>query len=126
MGNAGAVIVVSTFSDEATAADVGKRMVEQGLAACVNFTKVRSIYAWKGKLEDQQECLALFKTTAMSAKKLKEELAKVHPYDVPEIIEIKASDVSKPYLSWLVDSTERVAKKRHHAAKRRHPKTDVG
>lgn len=118
MGKALAVIVVSTFSGEAIAADIGKKMVERGLCACVNFTPVRSIYEWKGKVENQQECIAFFKTTRESAEALKEELAKVHPYEVPEIIEIKLSDVSRPYLSWLESSTKRVAKKRDHAAKR--------
>ena len=113
-----AVIIASTFSDEATAAGVGKKMVEDKLAACVNLAPVRSIYSWKGKVEDQQECLALFKTTKESAGKLKEELARVHPYDVPEIIEIDISDVSAPYLSWLIESTQGVAKKRNHPAKR--------
>ena len=113
-----AVIVVSTFSDEATAAGIGREMVEKKLAACVNLAPVRSIYSWINKIEDQQEWLALFKTTQASTSKLKEELARVHPYDVPEIIEIAASDVSAPYLSWLVDSTKSIAQKRDHPAKR--------
>jgi periplasmic divalent cation tolerance protein len=113
-----AIIVVSTFSDEATAAGIGRQMVEKKLAACVNLAPVRSIYSWKNKIEDQQECLALFKTTKATASKLKAELARVHPYDVPEIIEIGASDASAPYLSWLVDSTKGVAQKRDHPAKR--------
>jgi periplasmic divalent cation tolerance protein len=118
VGKARAVIVVSTFSEEAVAADIGKKMVERGLCACVNFTPVRSIYTWKGKVEDQQEYIAFFKTTRESGKELKEALAKLHPYDVPEIIELKLSDVSLPYLSWLESSSKRVAKKRDHAAKR--------
>ena len=118
MGKTRAVIVVSTFSGEVLAADIGKKMVERGLCACVNFTPVRSIYTWKGKVEDHEEYIAFFKTTRESAKALKEALAKVHPYEVPEIIELKLSDVSKPYLSWLESSSKRVAKKRDHAAKR--------
>lgn len=119
-----AVIVISTFSGETEAADIGRRMVAKGLCACVNLVKGRSIYAWKGKVEDQEECIALFKTPKGSAKMLKQELARVHPYEVPEIVEIKMSDVSRPYLSWLVTSSssstaeEGVAKKRDHPAKR--------
>ena len=113
-----AVIIASTFSDEVAAAGIGNKMVQAKLAACVNISPVRSIYSWKDKVEDQQECLALFKTTKESAGKLKKELAKVHPYDVPEIIEIDVAGVSVSYLSWLVDSTQGVAKKRDHPAKR--------
>lgn len=118
MGKAQGAIVLSTFSSEALAAGFGKKMVELGLCACVNFTRVRSIYAWKGKVEYREEYIAFFKATRDSAGALKEALAKAHPYEVPEIVELKVSDVSKPYLSWLESSAKRVAKKRDHAAKR--------
>ena len=70
------------------------------------------------QIEDQHEFIALFKATSKSAKKLKAEIARLHPYEVPEIVELKMSNVSKPYLSWLdAESTYRVAKKRHNASK---------
>lgn len=113
-----AVIILSTFPNEESAAGVAKKVVESRLCACVNFTEVRSIYSWKGKLEDQQEFIALFKTTKGSSEKLKATIANLHPYDVPEIIELKTSDVSKPYMSWLAESTNSVTKKRHDTTKR--------
>lgn len=112
------VIILSTFPSEESAAEVAEKVVRDKLCACVNFTKIRSIYSWKGRLEDQEEFIALFKTTARSAKKLKAEIARLHPYEVPEIVELKMSDVSKSYLSWLLkESTNSVAKKRHDASK---------
>ncbi len=113
-----AVIILSTFPSEESAAGVAKKVVGSRLCACVNFTEIRSIYSWKGNMEDQQEFIALFKTTKRSSEKLKAAIANLHPYDVPEIIELKTSDVSKPYMSWLAESTNRVAKKRHNTAKR--------
>jgi periplasmic divalent cation tolerance protein len=109
-------IILSTFPNEESVADVAKKVVSNKLCACVNFTKIRSVYAWQGKIEDQQEFIALFKTTAKSAKKLKAEIARLHPYKVPEIVELGMGDVSKPYLSWLVESTDGVTKKRHDSA----------
>jgi periplasmic divalent cation tolerance protein len=111
-------IILSTFPSEESAAGIASKVVAGRLCACVNFAKIRSIYAWQGKVEDQEEFIALFKTTAKSAKRLKAEIAKLHPYDVPEIVELKMADVSKSYLSWLVESTDGVAKKRHDSAKR--------
>jgi periplasmic divalent cation tolerance protein len=89
----------------------------------VNLAKIRSIYSWKGRLEDQKECLALFKTTKKSAEKLKIEIARMHPYQVPEIIELGMGGVSRTYLEWMVaeSSPKGVSKKRHYAAKRRNP-----
>ncbi|HVX02638.1 MAG TPA: divalent-cation tolerance protein CutA [Nitrososphaera sp.] len=132
MGKPKAVFVVSTFPIEESAAEVGKKLVKEGLCACISFTKVRSIYSWKGKLENQLECIAFFKAAGGSAQALKEALARLHPYEVPEIMEIEVSDVSMPYLSWLVKnekrrnkSAHRVAEKRNHPAKRRNAKANV-
>jgi periplasmic divalent cation tolerance protein len=117
MANKG-TIILSTFPSEESVADVAGKVVKGKLCACVNFTQIRSIYVWQDKVEDQKEFVALFKTTASSAKKLKIEIARLHPYKVPEIVELKMQDVSKSYLSWLVESTDGVAKKRHNSAKR--------
>lgn len=114
----GGTIILSTFPSEESVATVASKVVAVRLCACVNFTRVRSIYSWRGRMEDQKEFIALFKTTAKSAKKLKVEIARLHPYKVPEIVELKMADVSKPYLSWLIESTDGVPKKRHDAAKR--------
>jgi periplasmic divalent cation tolerance protein len=112
------VIILSTFPNEELAARVAHLVVSAKLCACVNLTKIRSIYSWHGKVEDQHEFIVLFKATSKSAKKLKAEIARLHPYEVPEIVELKMSNVSKPYLSWLAaESTYRVAKNRHNAAK---------
>jgi periplasmic divalent cation tolerance protein len=112
------VIILSTFPTEELAAEIASKVVRAKLCACVNFTKIRSIYSWHGKVEDQSEFIALFKATAKSAKKLKNEIVRLHPYEVPEIVELKMTDISKPYLSWLsAESMYSVAKKRHNAAK---------
>ncbi|MCI0563437.1 MAG: divalent-cation tolerance protein CutA [Nitrososphaera sp.] len=113
------VIIISTFSDEKSAARLADSVVRSKLCACVNITRVRSIYAWHGRLEDQAEWIALFKTTAKSARKLKDEIARIHPYEVPEIVEVEMSDVSKSYLSWLAagSSPDGVPKKSHNSAK---------
>jgi periplasmic divalent cation tolerance protein len=111
-------IILSTFPNEKSVADIASKVVAGRLCACVNFAQVRSIYSWRGRMEDQKEFIALFKTTAKSAKKLKAEIARLHPYEVPEIVELKMSDVSRSYLSWLVESTDGVPKKRHNPPKR--------
>jgi len=111
-------IILSTFPSEVSVANLATKVVAGKLCACVNFTQIRSIYAWRGRMEDQKEFIALFKTTPKSAKRLKAEIARLHPYKVPEIVELKLEDVARQYLSWLIESTDGVPKKRHNAAKR--------
>ena len=82
-----------------------KELVKKKLAACVNIMKISSVYSWKGKIENQPEYLALFKTTKKNQLVLKKELRKLHPYDIPEIAEINVDSINQAYLKWLVDST---------------------
>jgi periplasmic divalent cation tolerance protein len=113
------IVIVSTYPDKNSISKIAHIVVEKKLAACVNYTKINSVYAWKGKIENAKEFLALFKTTAKSKQKLKKEITKSHPYDVPEIVELKMDDVSLPYLKWLEQSTlGRKSKKRNYSSKR--------
>jgi periplasmic divalent cation tolerance protein len=100
------VLIISTFPNEQSIVSVSKDLiVSKKLCACISLTKVRSIYYWNNKLEDQEEFIVFFKTTELAANRLKDEIKKLHPYEVPEILEVKMDDVSRNYLSWLVQST---------------------
>ena len=99
------VIIISTFPDKRTVTKIANQLVKKKLTACVNITKISSVYSWKGKVENQSEYLGLFKTTKIQLPSLKRELQKLHPYDIPKIVEINPISINKSYLKWLVDST---------------------
>jgi len=99
------VIIVSTFPSKQSVTSIANKLVKKRLTACVNITTISSIYTWKGKIENQNEYLALFKTTKKNQSVLKKELKKLHPYDVPEIAEINVESTNQPYMKWLADST---------------------
>lgn len=99
------VIIVSTYPNKKSVNKIANQLVKTKLAACVNISKISSVYTWKGKVENTSEYLALFKTIQKNKKKLKEKIKSTHPYDVPEIAEINVNSINKPYLKWLVDST---------------------
>ena len=99
------VIIVSTFPSKQSVTSIANKLVKKRLVACVNITTISSIYTWKGKIENQNEYLALFKTTKKNQSVLKKELKKLHPYDVPEIAEINVESINQSYMKWLVDST---------------------
>ena len=116
------IVIVSTYPDKKSISKVAHIVVQRKLAACVNYAKINSIYSWKGKIEDTEEFLALFKTTTKSKRQLKKEIEKSHPYEVPEIVELKMDDVNIPYMKWLNDSTlGGKPKKRNNSSKRRNP-----
>ena len=93
-------IIISTFQSRKSANLIAKKMISEKLCACVNIIKINSVYYWKNNLQDDNEYLCFFKT--VSSTKLKHELKKIHPYDLPEIVEIKMDSVDKNYLKWLI------------------------
>lgn len=99
------IIIVSTYPDKNSIIKISKELVKTKIVACVNITKISSIYLWQGKLENASEYLALFKTSNKNKKILKEQIKKTHPYDVPEIVEINVTSINKSYLNWIIDST---------------------
>jgi len=98
-------IIVSTYPDKKSIIKISNELIKTKIIACVNISKISSIYAWNGKIENTSEYLALFKTTQKNKKILKEKIKSTHPYDVPEIAEINVNSINKPYLDWLIDST---------------------
>ena len=103
----GAMIIISTYPDKKSVLKTANVVVKKQLAACVNFTKINSVYTWKGKMEKTEEFLAFFKTTSTSSSPLKIEIKKLHPYKIPEIAEIKINSINKSFFDWLVQSTRR-------------------
>ncbi|MEM1411394.1 MAG: divalent-cation tolerance protein CutA [Pseudomonadota bacterium] len=96
------IVVLCTCPDAATGERLARGLVEAHHAACVNILPgVRSIYAWKGEVQDQEEVLLIIKTTRAHFFVIEHWLTEHHPYEVPELIALDAGHVSEPYLQWL-------------------------
>jgi len=99
------VIIISTYPDKKSISKIAREFVKNKIVACVNISKISSIYSWNDKIENTSEYLAIFKTTMKNKKLLKQKIKETHPYDVPEIAEIDVTSINKSYLKWLVEST---------------------
>ena len=99
------VSVYAIFANADEAERIGRDVVEQRLAACINILgPVRSIYRWKGEVETADETAAIFKTTAESADALIVRIAALHSYDVPCVVALPLDKVLQPYALWVEDS----------------------
>ena len=102
----GVVVVLVTGPSVESLARLGRTIVDEKLAACVNVLDgVRSIYRWEGAIEDENEALAIFKTTVAHLHPLERRIAELHPYDVPEVIALPVVGGSSAYLSWVAEET---------------------
>lgn len=96
------IVVLSTCASEQQARELARHFVERRLAACVNIIPaVRSVYRWKDKIEEDAEWLLVIKSRRDIFPALREELAKLHTYEVPEAIALPVVDGSEAYLAWL-------------------------
>jgi periplasmic divalent cation tolerance protein len=95
-------VAFSTAPDEAVAARIAHALVAERLAACANLVPgVRSIYRFRGVVEDEREVLLVIKTCADRIDALTERLRALHPYEVPELVVLPASSGLAPYLDWV-------------------------
>jgi periplasmic divalent cation tolerance protein len=99
------IMIVSTYPNKKSISKIANKLVQEKLVACVNMTKISSVYSWQGKIENADEFLAIFKTTQKNKIKVKNQIKITHPYKVPEIAEIQVNSINKPYLDWLIEST---------------------
>lgn len=101
-----ALLVYSTFPDIASAEKAGRDLVQRGLAACVNLVPgMRSIYAWKGAVEEASEIVAIIKTREGRAEEVGAAVRALHPYDTPIILMIPVSGGDRATIDWLMAAT---------------------
>lgn len=100
-----AAVVLVTGPDRTALAALGRRVVEERLAACANVLGgLRSIYRWEGAVEEADEALALLKTTTDRIEPLRERVLELHPYDTPEFVALAVDVGSTEYLRWIEQS----------------------
>jgi periplasmic divalent cation tolerance protein len=101
------VVVLMTAPDADVASRIASTLVDERLVACVNLLPgLRSIYRWEGKRCDEPEVLCLMKTRLDRFPALRDRIATLHPYQVPEIIALPLATGSAAYLDWILQSTK--------------------
>lgn len=105
MTDRGVRVIFSTVDSPEAAGKLASALVDEGLAACVNVVQgIRSHYRWQGRACCDEEMLLIIKTTADRAAAARVRLAELHPYDVPEIVELPVVGGHPPYLRWIEES----------------------
>ena len=96
------IVVLSTCGSADEAERLARELVAQHAAACVNIVApVRSIYRWKGKIEDASEWLLIVKTNRASFDRLRAALEAAHSYELPEVLALPVVAGSPNYLRWI-------------------------
>jgi periplasmic divalent cation tolerance protein len=102
------VSVYAVFADLEEAERIGRTVVEERLAACINILgPCRSIYRWKGEIETAEEVPAILKTHGWQADDLVERIAALHSYEVPCIAVWPIDKLLRGYAEWVEDEVVR-------------------
>jgi len=104
-GNKNGYIVVLCTVPKGKGEELARILVERKVAACINLIKgLRSIYWWKGKIEEDDEELLIIKTSKKMYGDLERLIKENHPYTVPEIIALPIISGNPDYLAWIDES----------------------
>jgi len=99
------ILVLTTIPDDGRADGLGRTLVEERLAACVNvYGPMSSTYRWQGNVEVEAERQVLIKTTRANLAALEARVRTLHPYEVPEFVVLEAA-ANDAYASWLREMT---------------------
>ena len=94
------IFLYTPCKDVSEAKKIAKALVTKKIAACANIFPISSIYRWKGKIRDDQEQVLLIKTTRKNTDKARDEIKKLHSYDVPCIASFEV-DCNSDYKIWV-------------------------
>lgn len=103
-------LVYITTKNRQEAKSIGRELVKEKLAACVNIIDgMESIYRWKGEIVEEQEAVLIVKTPYHNVKKLTDRVKELHPYECPCIISLQLAEQegNEEYQRWLLKNSKK-------------------
>jgi periplasmic divalent cation tolerance protein len=99
------ILIQTTTSTKIEAKKIANILLEKKLTACVQISKIDSMYTWENKLCEEEEYLLLIKTKKSLYKEIQREIKENHSYDVPEIIGVDITHISNEYQNFIEGNT---------------------
>jgi periplasmic divalent cation tolerance protein len=103
-------LVYITTKDKQEAKSIGKKLVKENLAACVNIIEgMETIYRWEGEIVEDTEAILIAKTPYHNVKDLTNRVKNLHSYDCPCIISLQLTEQegNKEYQQWLLKNSQK-------------------
>lgn len=105
------VFLYITADTPEEAASLGRTLVEERLAACVNIlASITSFYWWEGKVQQGTETALIAKTEAGLTGSVTERIKGLHGYDCPCVVALPVTGGNDDFLAWIGEETEKRTK----------------
>jgi periplasmic divalent cation tolerance protein len=99
-------LIYMTAGSLEEAGKIGKALVDERLAACVNIIeRMHSIYWWEGKVQEDHEVVMIAKTSQALIEDLIKKVKSLHSYSVPCIVAVPISTGNPEFLEWIEKET---------------------
>ena len=86
---------------------IGKALVSNRLAACVNIIdNMHSMYWWEEEIQNDNEVILIAKTMESLVLTLIDKVKSMHSYDCPCIVSLPILDGNKAFLEWIAEQTK--------------------
>jgi periplasmic divalent cation tolerance protein len=101
-------LIITNLPNRDVALTIATRLVESGLAACVNImAPCTSVYNWRDSIETSEEIPLLIKALKQNYSAIEREIVELHPYELPEVIAVPLTDGLPQYLNWIAAVSSR-------------------
>ena len=101
-----AVLIYCTTNSEANAREIGKKLIEERLVACINIVKgMQSIYRWEDTIHEDTETVFIAKTREELVDMVTERIKILHPYSCPCIVALPITGGNSDFLNWIYEET---------------------
>ena len=95
-------LIYMTTETEADAERIGRALVGERLAACINIVAgMRSMYWWDSEVRQSGETILIAKTRTSLVDRLTERVRELHAYDCPCVVSLAIDGGNPAFLDWI-------------------------
>lgn len=98
-----ACMILTTTNSNENADNISLKLVDSGLAKCVQIDNVTSFYKWGSKSVKNEEFRLMIKACSSNYKLIEQMILDQHDYESPQILKINIDDGLNSYLKWIND-----------------------
>ena len=101
-----AVFAYITVGSKRQAERIARTLVAERLAAGANVIEgARSVYRWKGRIEEADETVVIAKTREDLLQPLTDRVRALHSYECPCVVGLPVPGGNPDYLEWIASET---------------------